>query len=645
VKNKLKLLGFARLAFVGLAFLAIDSQRPSKGEEIFWEELRISTSSQKPFSKVESYDEQDILWIPLSSDGSSAKQVVWEECNTSCIAWNESIDSSGNKIKPKNIEDAVELLNSQPLVASDYLPLLRLGAPVQTANIVNDLEGSRFSFYQLAPFAGGGAGGGTGNQNYIGTIDFGINNVLQLSGFYSEADDPLFSTVVINGLADNPSNFWQSFGGGAKFILGTFDDWKIAGAGSIESWNVGSGGTLGKNQISQSGSPNIFNGQDRRVFTKNIVGSLAMPISWQANRSLELTFTPGASFLPTTQGIGQGGAGQFYGTSITIGTGAAWKPSDQLTLFGSGLFPFGPGTNSFNAELVFQRVPILSGGLNYALNPRIGLEASMTNGFGGTPATSILSLPSANQLMYSARMIWSPQSTDSPEINFNERSRSLSMGGVSVSTAIVPPASVFNLWANADNKGNLFSQVGWSASNDFQFILFNAGAFQGVSPETDLVSSYANNGGVNQRFGGKAVFLQQLRGAPVTASGSITLGRNYDASSFQGYLFAEAIGTWEANKWLAFNLNPKLAWSGIDTPFGIGFSANIQLNPYFQLISEVNVVTSDVDASNATCSLRWLPRSTTALDIYVSNAAGIYDIGQLLDNDSTRLGVKLTIQL
>ena len=493
--------------------------------------------------------------------------------------------------------------------------------------------------------AGGGDAGGTGNQNYVGRIDLGVNDKLQVSGFYSEADDPLFSAVRINGQLANPSNFWQSYGGGAQVELVSAKAWKLALGGSLEGWNVGSGGALGAGQISQFGSPNIFNDSGQRVYTSNVVGSLAFPLSWQASKTVELTFTPGASFLPATQGAGQGGAGQFYGTNITMAAGAAWQPSTQVTLFGSGLLPLGPGTNSFNSDLKFQKIPILTGGLNYALNPRIGLEAALTNGFGGTPATAVLTLPSANQLMYTARMVWNPQAADTPRLNFTNRSRSLTLGGVSVNTALVPPASVINVWANADDKGNLFGQVAWSASNDFQFILFDAGAFQQVSPINPLVSTYANNGGFNQRFGGKAVFLQQLRGAPLTASGAITLGRNYDASSFQGYLFAEAIGTWEANRWLAFNINPKLAWSGIDTPFGIGVSANIQLGKGFQLIPEVNAVTTNVGSSNGTLSLRWLPRPTTALDIYISNAAGVYDMGQLLKNDSARIGAKFTIQL
>ena len=625
--------------------LALTSSYPLLGAQAqsMWEPLTLTKSEQ-------------LRWQPLPPDAPRTTSVDWKQVSTtnkesSSIVWEPMDDENDTLIttrnqRPQSIEEAEHLLDLVQPSAEDYYPLLRLGPSFPTANQVNEVQGAQMSFYQLAAVAGSGVdGGGTGNQNYVGRLDVGVNDKIQISGFYSEADDPLFSEVLIDGELIRPSNFWQSYGGALQWQALNHNSWKLGVGGSFERWNVGSGGSLAAGQVSSLGSPNIFNDSKQRVYTKNFVGSLAFPLTWRANNSIELTFTPGASFLPTTQGATQGGAGEFYGTNFTVGAGGAWKPSNQVTLFGSGLFPLGPGTNSFNKNLTFQKVPILTGGLNYALNPRIALEAALTNGFGGTPATAILALPSANQLMYTARMAWNPQATDTPKLNFTNRSRSLTLGGLSVNTALVPPASVINVWANADDKGNLFSQVGWSASNDFQFILFDAGAFQQVSPITPLVSTYANNGGFNQRFGGKAVFLQQLRGAPLTASGAITLGRNYDASSFQGYLYAEAIGTWEANDWLALNLNPKLAWSGVDTPFGIGVSANVQLGSSFQLIPEVNAVATDVGSSNATLSLRWLARDTTALDVYVSNAAGVYDIGQLLRNDSARVGAKFTIQL
>ena len=135
--------------------------------------------------------------------------------------------------------------------------------------------------------------------------------------------------------------------------------------------------------------------------------------------------------------------------------------------------------------------------------------------------------------------------------------------------------------------------------------------------------------------------MSQLRGAPFSLGGRISLGRNTAPSSYQGYVFAESVSTWEANSWLAFNLNPKLAWSGVSIPWGVGLSANIQLGPSFQLIPELNVVGSQISASNATLALRWLATSSTNLEVYVSNAAGLVDMGQLIENSNLRVGGRL----
>ncbi|MFM7314515.1 MAG: hypothetical protein ACKO0M_15360 [Cyanobium sp.] len=583
-----------------------------------------------------------VVWQALGPEDPAARipQVVWQPLNG-----DPAVALTQPAAPPLNTAQAEQMRRALWPGPDDYAPLLRLGPGVPTAFQVGDQQG-QISLYQLSPVGGGGNAAGTGNQNYLGRFDLGLSERLQLSGFYSEADDPLFAPI--NGKTPTPANLWQSYGGALQLQLLNSDRWKLGLAGSLEVWNVSSGGcdsfSCKSNSNAASLSPNIFNNSGQRVFTRNLVGSVALPLTWRATRTLGLTFTPGVSLLPPTQGAGQGGSGTFYGTNLTLAAGASWRPIPPITLFGSGLLPLGPGTNSFNSDLQFQRVPILTGGVNLALNPRISLEATLTNGFGGTPATAVLALPSDNQLMYMARLVWNPTARDTPELPFTPRSRSLTLGGLSVNLAPVPPAGVVNLWANADSAGNLFGQVAWSASNDFQFLLVDAGAFRGVTPLTPLVSTYASDGGVNLRVGGKAVYLQQLRGAPFTAAGSITLGRNTAAASFQGYVYAEAMATWEANRWLALNLNPKLAWSGVDIPVGVGLSANIQLGRSFQLIPELNLVASDAGASNGTLALRWLASPTAAVDLYVSNAAGLYDIGQLLRSAQARLGGKLTLQ-
>ena len=77
-----------------------------------------------------------------------------------------------------------------------------------------------------------------------------------------------------------------------------------------------------------------------------------------------------------------------------------------------------------------------------------------------------------------------------------------------------------------------------------------------------------------------------------------------------------------------------------------GLSANIQLGPSFQLIPELNAIANSFggpNGTNGTLALRWLATSSTNLEIYVSNAAGLFDIGQLLDNPNTRVGGRLVL--
>ena len=223
--------------------------------QTIWEPISLPNSEQ-------------LRWQPLpASEGSHIPYVTWEalphQQSETNIVWAPFPEDEapliasppGSQHKPTNQADAERLLDSIEPSAEDYWPLLRLGPALPTANQVDELQGAQLSSYQLAPMAGGGNAGGTGNQNYVGRLDFGVNDKLQISGFYSEADDPLFSAVTINGQLANPSNFWQSYGGGAQLELLSSKAWKLGLGGSVEGWNVGSGGSLGAGQVSKPAVP------------------------------------------------------------------------------------------------------------------------------------------------------------------------------------------------------------------------------------------------------------------------------------------------------------------------------------------------------------------------------------------------------
>jgi hypothetical protein len=588
-----------------------------------------------------------VIWTPLPFEQTAAEQrPIWTVRQPS----EEPLPLNPPSPAPLTAQEAEERRQLLPPPASSYAPLLRFGQ-MPVANFLDDGYG-KLSFQQVSPGSGGVAGG-TGNQNYGFRADLSINSQLLVSAFYSYADDPLFAPISVR--ASQPANLWTAGGAGLRARLAGGRTWALAAEGSLELFTVGSGGCF--SNACTTNSDNIFNTSGRQVFTRNVVGSINLPLRWNPLPRWQLALTPGISFLPATQGAGQGGAGTFYGTNASVGVGSSYRIGDQLDLFGSAVFPLGPGSNAFDGSLNYSRVPILSVGANYAVNPRIGLEAAVTNGYGLTPATAILALPSApSEPMLSGRFVWNPTAPDSPRVRFTPRQRSLTLGGVSVSTALLPPAETTQLWLNADSLGTLLGSAGYSASNDFQFELSggsfgNAGASAtGAVPASaaaTFLNTYMGPGNRNIRFGGKAMVLRPTKGLPFWAAGRITVGRNFQSSSYQGYLFFETINTWEATPWLAFNLNPKLAWSGLGTPWGIGLSANIQLGRSFQLIPELNAVATSFggrNGSNGSLAIRWLASETTSLDLYAGNASGILDIGQLLGTDQLRVGGKFTVQ-
>ena len=329
-------------------------------------------------------------------------------------------------------------------------------------------------------------------------------------------------------------------------------------------------------------------------------------MTWDTNKNWQFTFTPGISFLPSSQGEGQGGAGEFYGTNPYLSGGLLWHPIPEVGLTTSIIQPFGTGTNSFNRNLNYSRVPVLSGGLNWHLNPRIALQGQLTNGFGATPATALLTLPSDNSLGYSASFVVTTDAPDTPQAPLSPIQQSLSLGGLTVNTALVPADKTRLVKVSADTKGNLDTIFGFSISNIFHLDFYRSET-QSVPLTTDQARIFAGDGAINLRGSGKAVLTSPLRGAPIWSALRIRFGHNMDAinNTANGYLFVETPLTWEANPKIALNVNPKVAWTGVGNLWGFGVGANIQIAPRWELIPEANIILGSQPKSNNTLGLRW----------------------------------------
>ena len=566
--------------------------------------------------------------------------------------------SPTTKFEPLTAEEIDAVINRIPLQPEDYEALLRL-SPVVPTTFTLPPNQWRMQFTNISPFDVGVAGG-TGNQNYSVNLDVGFSSSLLLSAFVSQADDPL--SALIKGSDRPTANFWQSYGAGVRWRWLQQGDWAAAFNGSLEVWEVISGGSVAFTSSAGDNRSNIFNDSGERVSTQNLVGSMNVSFSWRPSADWQFYLVPGVSFLPAEQGAGQGGAGQFYGNNLFISGGVLFQPIPELALNATVAQPIGSGTNNFDSDLVFSRVPIFSAGLNWDLNPRIGFRGLLTNGFGVTPATALLTLPSSNRLGYNVSFVFTADAPDTPQVPLTKRQRSLAKGGFTVNTALVPSDDETDLWMNAESLGNVGGLFGYSLSNIFQLQL--GGVFYDSAFDTPLQT---NDGFFSWRIGGKAVVFSPLRGAPFWGAARISLGRNNDLfnnagqdNAGLGYVFAESMVTWEANSNLAFNLNPKLVISSAGELWGLGISSNFQLAPGWQIIAEANAVVSNlisldelivdrnlvIDSSfqtNGTIGLRCQINDGFAVEAYGSTAASLLDAGQLFTSNQFRWGSRLIL--
>ena len=286
---------------------SVEFSKP-KSAPIIWENISEPSKIDASKKAWEVTPESELQIIP-------SMKVKWELLDT-----DENIENPLSDIAPKeeftppsSLEEAEALASKIPLEASDYEPILNLSQGIPTATILSEGD-IRIKAHTISPIR---YASGTGNQNYAIRLDHGVSETLQISGFYSEADDPL--NAPIKGFDTNPANLWKVFGGSVRWRLKKNQNLSLALNGSLENWTVGSGGSdsLVKNE-GKNASQNIFNNSGERVETRNIIGSLNIPLTWQTNKHWQFTIAPGISFLPSSQGADKADQENFMGLIHTL---------------------------------------------------------------------------------------------------------------------------------------------------------------------------------------------------------------------------------------------------------------------------------------------------------------------------------------
>ncbi len=573
-----------------------------------------------------------INWEKLEENKSKTfKKIIWRSYKNDEYFGNKKQQSSIlQKTKSSNKEIISESSKNSGSSITEIEPYLPLNNFLEYDNFQTSVRW-KSSF-------DGGAGGGTGQQNPSFVLDYGMSDSSLMTINFSEADDKLYNTI--NG--QEVDYHWQNyaFSFKKKLLNNNENGFAISIVPTLEYWRHASGSRDSKSIYNQKDS---LDGRDR---FDNLIGSLSLPISKKLNENFIALIVPGVTFLP--EKLGSKGIGKnAYGNNFYIGSGIVLDIAKDFNFLASYTSPLGPGNNYFDKDLNYSRKPVYSIGLGWNVNSKIGFEGKITNSFGASPSTGLLTIPSDNQPLYSANITYKPHGEDTYLTPLNERDKLISTGGITVNNALMPRVGTSQINFNYDSKGNLFGSFGYPLSNIFKLELLNIGSFNEVKfsgyKNSNLYSTYFDDSNLNFRLGGKLLIFSPQKNDLYWMSLRSSFGRNNHTN--QGYLFSELINTFRVNNWLAFNISPKYFLSGVESFGGIGFSSYINLLDNLMLIPEINKSIKNNSELNSTIALRYSFSPEKSLDLYYSNAVGVQDVGQLLKDKDYRFGIKLNFLL
>ena len=593
--------------FNAVTILADKAEKESFGSDLIqWEKVKETKTNE---SKI--IDE--IIWKSYNGDESYFQKKNQEELEV----------QNKEKFSNEKIYQSEKNLVEKITEVEPYLPLN------------NFLDHGKFqtSVRWKSSFEGG-VSRGTGQQNPSFIVDYGISDSSLLSIYFAEADDDLYNLVGKQRINYN----WQSIGVSFKKRLIDEDDFNFGSSivTTLEYWRHSSG---------SENSKSIYNQRDDSLGKdkfENIVGSLSLPFSKNLNKKINLFIVPGITFLP--EELGEKGIGKnSYGNNFYVGSGLVFGINEDLNLVLSYTTPLGPGNNYFDSELNFSRKSIYSFGLGWSINPKIAIEGKITNSYGASPSTGLLTIPSDNLPLYSANIVYKPYEEDTLFLPLNKRDKLISHGGVIVSNALIPKSGTKQININYDSKGNFFGFYGYSLSNIFQIELLNIGSFKDINLEgnknQNLYSTYISDNNINYRLGGKLLIFSPKKNDSFWLSLRTTAGRNDESN--QGYLFSELISTFRINDWLMLNLSPKYFFSGVKSFGNLGISSYINLSDDLLIIPEINYSFKNDSDYNSSLALRYSFKEGKSVDLYYSNAVGIQDLGQILEDKKHSFGIKL----
>ena len=570
-------------------------------------------------------DDKSLRWEKHTDEKEKTNKILWKSYQDDKSYFDKKLNINNNDIYNNDINTISQKYSSSNKVITHIDSLLPLNNFLIPGNLQTTVKW-KSSF-------DGGESGGTGQQNPLFLIDFGLTNDSILSFYFTEADDNLYNRI--NG--DLSPYAWQSYALSYKKKFLDNKDNKLSASivSTIEYWKITSGGINSKS---------IFNKKDDSFGEEkyeNLIGSFSFPLTKKLSKKVVIAIVPGLTFLPDKIGSKNIGKNS-YGNNFYLGAGIVWNIFDDLKVLSSFTNPLGPGSNYFDSNLSFSNKSIYSYGFNWDVNNRIGIEGKITNSYGETPSTGLLTIPSDNKPLYSANLIYNPYGIENKLNSLIEKDSLISFGGITVNNALIQDSGESQGMLNYDSGGNYFFSYKYNLSSNFELELINIGQFNDIgnakNKNIELRNTYLNNNNLNFRLGGKLMIFSPQKNDGLWSSLRTSFGRNDNTN--QGYIYSEFINTIRLNSWMAANISPKYFFSGVDSFGALGVSKYINLGDKVLIIPEMNFQLSKESESNNTITFRYSYHPSRSIDLYYSNAIGIQDLGQNLKGKD-KFGLKL----
>ena len=145
----------------------------------------------------------------------------------------------------------------------------------------------------------------------------------------------------------------------------------------------------------------------------------------------------------------------------------------------------------FDENINFKKSIIYDYGFNYALDTKISFRTYISNSFGGTPSTSILTIPSSNEPILGTRIIYTPSGYESSLEKKNSSAKFQS--GLSVSTTNLLGTNVNYYDISYDSFGSYWTTYRIGLSKTFDFEAVSGSASNNVDQKNKYVKDYLND--------------------------------------------------------------------------------------------------------------------------------------------------------